>query len=374
MGGTLRGIGGTLPAPRRMGGASYGLLQLRGAPHRCGTVQGAPDTRRGRAGAVPRRGGWQHARVPAPPSTYLDVDRAAWAALEGSTAWLREDEPGRLAGLGDVLDGGEVDEVYRPLVRLLLLQAGQRVRARAEVRRFLGAPVGPAPFVVALAGSVAVGKSTTARVLRELLARELGEREVALVPTDGFLLPNAELERRGLLQRKGWPESYDTAALLRFLAAVTAGEAEVPVPVYSHVAYDVLAGRSEVVRRPQVLIVEGLNVLQPAPLDGAGRVRTVASDFFDTSIYLHAGADDLARWYVERFLALRRSAFADPASYFHRYAELPDDAARSTAGRIWRKINLPNLQRNILPTRARAAIVLEKGRDHRVRRVRLRVP
>lgn len=304
-------------------------------------------------------------------AAYLDVDRAAWSRLDRSEVVLGQAELSELASLGDPVDLDEVREVYLSLARLLLLQAAARSRLQEATRTFLGAPASPAPFVVAIAGSVAAGKSTTARVLRALLSGAPGAPSVDLISTDGFLLCNAELERRGLMERKGWPESYDTAALLRFLAAVKAGEPEVRAPVYSHLTYDVLPGRTSAVRRPDILLVEGLTLLQPAGLSG-GRARMVASDYFDTSLYVDAREPDLARWYVERFLALRDTAFQDPDSYFHRYAALSDGEARARAARIWRTINLPNLEVNIFPTRGRAAVVLEKGPDHRVQRVRLR--
>lgn len=303
---------------------------------------------------------------------YLDLDRAAWALLDRSDLALGRDELAGLVSFGDPVDTVEVDEVYLSLARLLLLQAQARSGLREATQHFLGVGPRPAPFVVGIAGSVAAGKSTTARVLRALLESALGGRPVALVSTDGFLRPNAELDRRGLMERKGWPESYDTGALLRFLAAVKAGAPRVTVPVYSHLVYDVVPGEVTVVERPDVLLVEGLTVLQPAAAAVGRRPRMVASDFFDTSLYVDACEPDLARWYVERFLALRDTAFREPGSYFRRYAALSDDEARETAGRIWRTINRPNLERNIAPTRGRAAIVLEKGADHRVERVRLR--
>jgi type I pantothenate kinase len=228
------------------------------------------------------------------------------------------------------------------------------------------------PFVIGVAGSVAVGKSTTSRVLRELLARWPHHPRVELVTTDGFLMPNAELERRGLLARKGFPESYDQRALLRFLAAVKSGAPTVVAPLYSHLVYDVVPGGEIVVRSPDILVVEGLNVLQPPRPRADGRSRMSVSDYFDFSVYVDAATVDVRRWYVERFLRLRRTAFADPASYFRRYASLSDEAARETALSIWTEVNGPNLVQNILPTRGRATLVLEKGPDHAVRRVRLR--
>jgi type I pantothenate kinase len=217
-----------------------------------------------------------------------------------------------------------------------------------------------------------VGKSTTARILREMLARWPDTPEVELVTTDGFLLPNAELEKRGLLQRKGFPESYDRRALLRFVAEVKSGKEEVSAPVYSHLTYDIVPGERIVVRQPDVLIVEGLNVLQAPlvhPVRGSG---LAVSDFFDFSVYVDAWVDDIRKWYVQRFLRLRQTAFSNPSSYFHRYAALTDAEAVERANQIWREINGPNLVENILPTRSRATLVLSKGENHEVRRVRLR--
>jgi type I pantothenate kinase len=306
-------------------------------------------------------------------SPYTDFDRAAWSALREATPLpLTEADVARLRGLGEPMGLVEVEEVYLPLSRLLNLMVTASFDRRVATSRFLGEEGVRVPFVIGVAGSVAVGKSTTSRVLRELLARWPHHPSVELVTTDGFLLPNAELSRLGLLGRKGFPESYDQRALLRFLTAVKSGAAEVRAPVYSHLTYDVLPGDEVVVRRPDVLLVEGLNVLQPprTRLDGASSLAV--SDFFDVSVYVDAATADVHQWYVERFLRLRETAFADPASYFHRYAGLTDETARETATQIWREVNEPNLVQNILPTRGRATIVLRKGPDHTVRRVRLR--
>ena len=315
--------------------------------------------------------------LPAPtassPSAYVAIDRDRWSALRATTPLtLDDDDLARLRGLGDMIDLAEVEEVYLPLSRLLSLQVTAAHERHHATSTFLGEASAAVPFVIGVAGSVAVGKSTTSRVLRELLARWPHHPRVELVTTDGFLLPNAELDRRGILARKGFPESYDQQALLRFLAAVKSGAAEVLAPVYSHLGYDVVPGESIVVRRPDILVVEGLNVLQPPRPRPDGRTRMSVSDYFDFSVYVDAATADVRRWYVERFLRLRRTAFADPASYFRRYASLSDETARETALQIWAEVNEPNLVQNILPTRGRATLVLEKGADHAVRRVRLR--
>ena len=307
------------------------------------------------------------------PSPYVAIERERWSSLRDTTPLTLDDEDlARLRGLGEPIDLTEVEEVYLPLSRLLSLQVTAAHERHRATSTFLGEGSARVPFVIGVAGSVAVGKSTTSRVLRELLARWPHHPQVELVTTDGFLLPNAELERRGILARKGFPESYDQRALLRFLAAVKSGAPEVVAPLYSHLVYDVVPGGAIEVRSPDILVVEGLNVLQPPRPRADGRSRMSVSDYFDFSVYVDAATVDVRRWYVERFLRLRRTAFADPASYFRRYASLSDEAARETALSIWAEVNGPNLVQNILPTRGRATLVLEKGPDHAVRRVRLR--
>lgn len=304
---------------------------------------------------------------------YRQFSIAQWAELRaGEPMTLDEDDLERLRSLNDPISLVEAEQVYLPLARLLSLyvEAVQGLhRASAE---FLQHSDEKAPFIIGIAGSVAVGKSTTARLLRALLRRWPSSPKVDLVTTDGFLYPNAELERRGLMERKGFPESYDRHAFLSFLSAIKQGHPKVPAPVYSHLVYDVLAGEAQVVDRPDILIVEGLNILQPGELPRSGKPVLFASDFLDFSIYVDADEPYIRRWFVERFLKLRETAFKDPKSFFHRFSKLTEDEAVETATDVWTAINLPNLIDNILPTRGRADLILSKGADHAIAEVALR--
>ncbi|AQX79522.1 type I pantothenate kinase [Plantibacter sp. VKM Ac-2885] len=303
------------------------------------------------------------------PTPYVEIDRAEWARLAPETATpLSETEVVQIRGLGDRLDMREVEEVYVPLSRLLSLYAKGTQDLGRATSRFLGDQALRTPFVIGVAGSVAVGKSTIARLLRELLSRWPDTPHVELVTTDGFLYPNEELQRRGIMDRKGFPESYDRRALLRFITAVKSGAAEVRAPFYSHLRYDIIPTAQVVVRRPDVLIVEGLNVLQPA----ATASGLAISDLFDFSIYVDARTRDIESWYVDRFMALKRGAFSNPNSFFNVFAELSDEEAADQARGFWRSINEPNLIDNIRPTRSRAKLVLRKDSDHTVSSVLLR--
>jgi len=306
-------------------------------------------------------------------SPYIDLTREEWSRLRNSTPLtLTEDDLAKLRGINEQISLREVEDIYLPLSRLLNLYVDATQKLHKATHTFLGNSTEKVPYVIGVAGSVAVGKSTTARILQALLARWPNHPKVDLVTTDGFLFPNAVLEARGLMKRKGFPESYDRRRLVKFVADVKSGADEVSAPVYSHLAYDILPGREQVVRKPDIMILEGLNVLQ----SGVGRAENYmpvfVSDYFDFSIYVDADEEHIRQWYVERFFTLRRTAFRNPASYFRRYAALSDEGARGKALSIWNEINAVNLRENILPTRTRAFLILEKGADHSVRSVKLR--
>jgi len=306
-------------------------------------------------------------------SPYTSYSRKEWARLrEDTPLTLTEADLENLSGVTERVSTDEVVDVYLPLSRLLNLYVEASQGLHGVTEEFLRKGDGKVPFVIGLAGSVAAGKSTSARVLQALLARWPSHPNVALVPTDGFLYSNTALEHRSLMSRKGFPESYNLPALLNFLAEVKSGKARVEAPVYSHVAYDVLHGHTLAVENPDIVIVEGLNVLQPAILPKDGEAIPFVSDFFDFSIYIDAAEELVERWYVERFLRLRQTVFRDPAAYFHRYSTLSESEARTTALSLWRTINLVNLRENILPTRQRADLILQKSEGHAVESVVLR--
>ena len=306
-------------------------------------------------------------------SRFTEFTRAQWAALRAATPLpLTESQLRRLVGVNEWMSLDEVADIYLPLSRLLNLYVGAVQNLHRATATFVGSESPRVPYVIGMAGSVAVGKSTTSRVLQALLASWPSHPQVDLVTTDGFLRPQRELEARGLVHRKGFPESYDLRRLVQFMADVKSGVAEVSAPVYSHLVYDVVPGERQVVRRPDIVIVEGLNVLQTGSGRAGQPMPSFVSDFFDFSIYVDAEEEDIEQWYVERFLKLRDTVFQDPSSYFHRYAALSAQEAAATARGIWNSINAVNLRENVRPTRERAHLILEKGRDHAVRRVRLR--
>jgi type I pantothenate kinase len=303
------------------------------------------------------------------PTPFVEISRADWAELGNATELpLTENEISQIRGLGDFLDMKEVREVYLPLSRFLNIYVSEYSKLHRATSDFLGERSAKVPFVIGIAGSVAVGKSTISRLLRELLARWEGTPKVALITTDGFLYTNAELEKRSLMHRKGFPESYDRLGLLKFVADIKSGKESVSAPVYSHLTYDIVPDKFETVSSPDVVIIEGLNVLQSPGADQ----ETTLSDYFDFKIYVDAATENISKWFLNRFYELRESAFTNPESYFHRYAEMPIEKALDRANEIWNTINLPNLTENILPTRSRATLVLKKGDKHAVESVLLR--
>jgi type I pantothenate kinase len=302
-------------------------------------------------------------------SPFVEYDRATWASLAPKAPLpLSDEDLARVRSVGDMLDSSEVTEVYQPLARLLALYVEGARHLHVITRAFLGDDVSHTPFIIGIAGSVAVGKSTTSRVLAELLSRNPDTPRVSLIATDGFLLPLAELSAQGLLERKGFPESYDRRALLRFVSQLKSGMSPIEAPVYSHLLYDRVHGETVDISSPDIVIIEGLNVLAPPATHSALAV----SDLFDFSIYVDARTTDIARWYEDRFLTLQQGAFRDPRSYFHRYASLGESEARAEAQRLWKNINEVNLRDNILPTRPRASLILQKESDHRVNKILLR--
>ena len=299
-------------------------------------------------------------------SPYLDFDRDTWRGLRKSMPQvLTEEEVKKLAGLGENINLEEVTDVYLPLSRLIHMQVAARQALTEATEQFLGNPPSHVPFVIGVAGSVAVGKSTTARLLQVLLERWDSHPKVDLVTTDGFLYPTRILQERGLMSRKGFPESYDRRALMRFVTDVKSGKEVVRAPLYSHVSYDIVPNEYQTVHQPDILILEGLNVLQTGP-------TLMISDLFDFSVYVDARIETIENWYINRFLNLRHTAFREPGAHFASYADMSDDQAYGQAREIWQSINLPNLVENILPTRVRASLVLRKGEDHTVERVRMR--
>ena len=304
---------------------------------------------------------------------YRIFTREQWAHLRDDTPMtLEPGEFDRLRSLHDRLDIKEVEDIYLPLSRLLSIYVDEAQRLYYAQRQFLGIRDRKMPYIIGIAGSVAGGKSTTARVLQALLARWSPRPKVDLVTTDGFLYPNAALERLGLIQKKGFPASYDLPLLLSFLSDIKAGRRHVRAPVYSHLSWDIVPNQWQEVDQPDILIVEGVNVLQTGRLPHDGKAVPVVSDFFDFSVYIDADEPVLREWYVRRWLTLRDTAFTDPKSYFHRYALLSDEEATATANAIWERTNLANLEENILPTRPRATLILKKGADHVIETVALR--
>ena len=302
-------------------------------------------------------------------SPFVEIQRQDWAELGKNTELsLTQAEIDNIRGLGDFLDLKEVEEVFLPLSRLLNIYVNQTQQLHKQEAEFLGERATRVPYIIGIAGSVAVGKSTVSRLLKELLERWDGTPKVALVTTDGFLYPNEELEKRGLMTRKGFPESYDRLALIKLVSDIKSGKKHIEAPVYSHLVYDIVPDQMITIDEPDVVIIEGLNVLQPPSLGQ----EVALSDFFDFKIFVDAKTEDITEWFLNRFHKLRESAFTDPQSYFHRYATMPLEEALATAQKIWDTINLPNLEANIEPTRSRATLVLRKGASHAVESVLLR--
>ncbi len=304
---------------------------------------------------------------------YLAFDRDQWAALRAATPLtLSQDDLESLRGINELIDLDEVAAVYLPLTRLLNLYVAATQSLHKASAAFLGTQAPKVPYVIGVAGSVAVGKSTFARILQALLARWPDHPKVDLVTTDGFLHPNRVLEERGIMNRKGFPESYDTRRLLQFLRDLKSGAPEAAAPVYSHVVYDIIEGEEVMVRQPDIVIIEGLNVLQVGAAGDGPTFTEFVSDYFDFSIYIDADVKDIEQFYVQRFLTLCNTVFQSPDSFFRHYAHLTPEQAIETAQYIWREINGKNLRENIEPTKGRASLLLTKGRDHRVTNVKLR--
>ncbi|PRO66657.1 type I pantothenate kinase [Alkalicoccus urumqiensis] len=307
-------------------------------------------------------------------SPFMTFSRAEWAALRESYSMKMDpEEIQQVKGLNDVLNMEEIADIYLPLTRLIHLHADASQELYRSRSIFLKKQEKKVPYIIGIAGSVAVGKSTLARVLRTLLSKWDLHPRVDLVTTDGFLYPNAELERRGIMDKKGFPESFNVAALLRFLEEVKSGKPRVEAPVYSHITYDVKPGEAQVVEQPDIVILEGINVLQPPRHKGADPEEGVSvSDYFDFSIYVDADEEDVFSWYIERFKKLRETAFRNPDSYFRKYADLSDEEAEAFAAGVWNRINHPNLVENIRPTKNRADLILRKGGHHLVNQIKMR--
>jgi len=308
-----------------------------------------------------------------PLDPYRSFTKDQWSDLRnGQPMTLTAEDIDRLRALTDPISLAEAEEIYLPLSRLLAYYVEAIQGLHHVSSRFLNTPGDKVPFIIGVAGSVAVGKSTTSRILRALLSRWPSSPKVDLVTTDGFLHPNRVLEERGLMQRKGFPESYDRPRFVNFLADIKSGKSRVSVPVYSHLVYDVVPGEQVVIDRPDILIVEGLNILQPGELPRDGKPIVFASDFIDFSIYIDADVNDLRDWYLTRFFRLRETAFRDPTSFFRKFSEMSEEEAGKFGRNVWETINLPNLLENVLPTRGRADLILKKGKDHRVEEVKLK--